>query len=73
MIDKSYRFRVIESNCTSLKVGDVVKPIKILNGNLLIGHSYYKALPFEGDINGVMTCDCLLNPGKILAKIERIN
>lgn len=72
MIDKSFRFVVTESSCTSLKVGDVVNPIKQQGDYVLIGHSYHKSLPFELIDSKEYVCFCALTPGRVLARIERV-
>lgn len=72
MIDKSWRFKVLESNCESFKPGDILKPVKVFFGRLLIGFDYRRSLHFDHVDKVTFEAYSSITPGKLLVRIERI-
>lgn len=70
-VEKGWRYKVIGGETSCMKVGDIVKPIKIVGGKWQIGHSYRESLPFVYVDKVTAECVSSLN-GKLLARIERI-
>lgn len=73
MIDKTYRYIVKESHISSLKEGDIIKPIKVIKGygGWLIGHNYRESMPFGTEDKVELFCYSRID-GRLLARIERI-
>ena len=62
------RFKVIESNVSSLIASETVYQVRERSGELLIGHTFHKSLWFDRD-----TLECWSHDGsKLLAKVERL-
>lgn len=62
------RFKVIESNVSSLVVSETVYQVREGGSELLIGHTFHKSLWFDKD-----TLECWSYDGsKLLAKVERL-
>ncbi len=70
-VQKDWRFKVIDGETSCMKVGDIVKPVKLIGGRWMIGHNYRASLPFVRIDKVTAECVSSLN-GKLLAKIERI-
>lgn len=70
-IDRDWRFKVVDGETSCMKVGDIVKPVKLIGGRWMIGHNYRASLPFVRIDKVTAECVSSLN-GKLLAKIERI-
>lgn len=70
-VEKDWRYKVIGGETSCMKVGDIVKPIKILGGKWQIGHNYRESLPFV--YVDKVTAECVSSlSGELLARIERI-
>lgn len=70
-VQKEWRYKVIDGETSCMKVGDIIKPIKVVGGKWQIGHNYRQSLPFER-IDSV-TAECVSSlTGKLMARIERI-
>jgi hypothetical protein len=72
MINKDWAFKVIESNVTTFKAGDIVKPVRVFNGRWLIGFDYRRSLHFDQKDKVTFECFSSITPGKLLVRIERI-
>lgn len=70
-VEKDWRYKVIDGETSCMKVGDIVKPIKVIGGKWQIGHNYRQSLPFVYVDKVTAECVSRLN-GKLMARIERI-
>lgn len=64
-------YKVIGGETSCMKVGDVVRPIKVLEGKWLIGHNYRASLYFNKIDDETAECVSVLT-GDLMAKIKRI-
>lgn len=70
-LQKEWRYQVVDGETSCMKIGDVIKPIKIIGGRWMIGHNYRQSLPFTRIDEVTAECVSSLN-GKLMARIERI-
>lgn len=70
-IGREWVFKVVDGETSCMKVGDTVRPIKIIGGAWQIGHNYRASLPFIKIDDDTYECVSSLN-GKLMARIKRI-